>query len=310
MQTFVKKREEWRSWLDSDPKEPNSIQAQLFELLLSDINYRVMRTARDNDISAAIANPTFWYFFEQGYLARQVLSIRKLLDKGKNVISFPRLLDEMRRYRCVMTRFNYVSYDGTPYEPESWRICDEAEEFKVSYGIFGEDAPALLKYLRAKTRHEKFDRLSGIESASRKQGDLIDNSVFDRLQTWLDDSGASKFIELANKFMAHASDPNSRGNLRLPIVTLDDVERVHHAFIRVQRAVINDVLFFGVWSEVVPYPPLTQFVGLDKEFVSSGIMRQMDSKWYELKDIREAWKTEFLDELTASKMVNDSSASS
>jgi hypothetical protein len=58
-------------------------------MLLMDLAYRRVTEPRRSGFvggKSAAATPSLAYFMDQGYIATQVLAIRKLLDKGKNVI--------------------------------------------------------------------------------------------------------------------------------------------------------------------------------------------------------------------------------
>ena len=61
----------------------------------------------------------------------QVLAIRRLTDTTKNVLSLSKLLQDIRSHRQLLTRENYVAFDGLPYHYEV-----------VEMNISGHAAPA------------------------------------------------------------------------------------------------------------------------------------------------------------------------
>jgi hypothetical protein len=62
----------WMSWYRYNTSEPHSIESQIHQMLFSDLTYRAIVSVRELD---------------RGYLFSQVLSLQKLLDDRKDVIS-------------------------------------------------------------------------------------------------------------------------------------------------------------------------------------------------------------------------------
>src|SRR5580704_4282273 len=155
------KRDEWLRWYEVRKNEPNTIQQQIFSMIFIDLAYRTLtepRRATDPNLKIAARNSMLAHLLDQGYVASQVLAIRRLLDKRRRVISVRRLLDDIDENRHLLTREVYVCYDGLPYDPEAWRALPRTPEMN----IWGIEAPGLGKYLGARFRHEAFDRLSNI----------------------------------------------------------------------------------------------------------------------------------------------------
>lgn len=213
------KRDEWLRSYELRKDEPNSIQQQIFSMIFLDMTYRIVAEPRRNanqSAKMAAKSGLLAHLLDQGYVANQVLAIRRLLDKRKDVISVRHLLDDISQHKHLVTREIYVCYDGLPYDPDSWRGLPESIETK----IFGIEAPGFSRYIGARARHEEFDRLSGILPSERKRGDLIRESVFSTVAQWLESSPAEKVILLSHKFFAHAADMNSRGSLSTPVSCL------------------------------------------------------------------------------------------
>ena len=107
------------SWYEHSDLEPNSIESQIHTMLFNDLTYRAcvsVRNLQGSDLEISAHSPTLAYLLDQGYVLSQVLSIQKLLDDGRGVISVKRLLKDVRKHRKLITREAYVAGDGTPYD--------------------------------------------------------------------------------------------------------------------------------------------------------------------------------------------------
>ncbi len=281
------KRDEWLTWYELDKDEPNSIQQQLFSMHFLDITYRIISEARQIKDGS---NPTpqsalLSHLLDQGYVATQVLAIRRLLDKGSDVISVRRLLNDISKHKHLITREIYVCHNGLPYDPESWKSLPQTIDIK----IWEIDAPGLSNYLGSHERHKTFDRLSGVSPAARQRNDHIQTSIFDKLEQWLDSVEAKKLIKLSHKFFAHAADMDSRGSLAYSGIVLADVSAIQQAIVRVERAITDELLFVAVARDVVPMPPLGLFKGLDNPVVQQDAIDNMYERWKQISDERNKW---------------------
>jgi hypothetical protein len=292
------KREEWLGWYKFREDEPHGIERQIFSMIFIDLGYRTLAEPRhkaDKSQKIAARSNLLAHLLDQGYVASQVLAIRRLLDKGNDVISVRRLLDDIFKNRHLLTRENYVCYDGLPYDPDAWQELPPSFETRM----WGIQAPGLSKYAGARARHEAFDRLSGVLASERKRDDLIRESVFQRLKQWLEVSPAKKIITLSHKFLAHAADMSSRGSLEYSGVKLTDIAAVHRAIIRVERAIANELLFIAEARDVVPMPPLGLFQDLDTPYALPDSMASMQKLWDQLTDERNKWAEGVADELVS-----------
>jgi hypothetical protein len=289
------KREEWLGWYESQNDEPNSIQQQIFSMIFLDLAYRMLEEPRRDTQNANVSAKSglLAHLLDQGYVATQVLAIRRLLDKRKDVVSLRRLFDDIFNHKHLFTRELYVCYDGLPYDPEAWQALPQTPEIH----IWGIEAPGLSNFLMARHRQEKFDRLSGISTSNRQRCDLIRDSVFDKVEQWLETSAAEKLITLSHKFLAHAANMNSLGSLRYAGIQLADVKEVHRAIIRVERAITDELLFIEVIRDVVPMTPLGFLKGLDNPYVATSSIADMEKHWEQLADERDKWPAGIIDEL-------------
>lgn len=288
LEQYRKKRYEWLSWYELRNGEPNTIQQQIFSMMFLDMAYRTLVSARQRteaNVSFSAHSGLLAHFLDQGYVATQVLAIRKLLDKSNDVFSLRRLLDDITDCRHVITRENYVCYDGLPFDPELWKAQPQGIETK----IWGDEAPGLERFLGSRVRHEMFDRLSGVLPTARQRGDLIKEEVFEKLKNLLVNSTAQKIVLLSNKFLAHAATEDSRGTLEFSGIKLSDVDEVQRAFVRVERAITDLLLFIAIGRQVVPMRPLGMFKGLEHPYASIESLDNMDKIWDQLEDERNRW---------------------
>jgi hypothetical protein len=263
-----------------------------------DLSYRVLARARgDMALGPNIAarSGILAHMLDQGYIANQILAIRRLLDKGKDVFSVRRLLDDIEASRDVITRENYVAYDGKPYDPEGWRSLPPSPLGQ----IWGIEAPEFFEFFRSSIRHEMFDKLSGVKPSERHREDRIREQVFAKLRSWLTAAKPGKLMTLSNKFFAHAASMASRQSLTYSGVLLKDIESAHRAIISVERAITDDILFIGVARDVVAMTPLGFFKGLDAVYAPSEAVEEMQSQWDELERERNKWKDAYETELYA-----------
>lgn len=281
------KRDEWLRWYELNEGEPNSIQQQLFAMFFIDMTYRILSEAHQDQGSSNVPPkaPLLAHLLDQGYVATQVLSIRRLLDKRKDVVSVRRLLDDIADHRDLFTREIYVCYNGLPYDAESWQKLPQTPLIKM----WKIDAPGLGNYLGSRERHKTFDSLSGIAPTNRTRGDLIQASIFDKLTQWLDSVPAANLITLSHKFFAHAASLASLGSLQYSGIMLKDIADIQQAITRVERALTDEILFVAIAREVVPMPPLGLFKGLDNPYATAQAIETMYQRWKEFTAERNKW---------------------
>jgi hypothetical protein len=294
LELYREKRYEWLSWYELRDGERNTIQHQIFEMMFYDLAYRTLVVPRQKtDSMVSAQSGLLTRVLDEGYVAMQILFIRRMLDADKNVFSIRRLLDDITEHRLLITREIYVCHDGLPYNPNSWQGLPQEPMMKC----LGIEAPGLGNYLSSKYRHEKFDSLSGISQDQRKRSDRIRTGVFQELKKWLTSSSADKLIRLGNKFFAHAATPDSRGSLQYSGISFVDVDNVQRALVRVERAITDFLLFVGIARDVVPMPPLGLLKGLDAPYTTGDMIQKMEDRWDELVTERNQWSNGIAEDL-------------
>lgn len=288
----------WISWYRHDPAEPHSIEAQIHTMLFNDITYRATISVREpvTDVAISARSSTLAYLLDQGYFVSQVLAIEKLLDNGGGVISLKRLLKDVGKHRKIITREIYVAGDGLPYDYDSWGEAIDTTNPMVQ--MCGIRAPGLVDFAVSKELHETFDLLSGKREHERTRDDVIRESVFKTLNSWVDSSSAREISTIRNRFIAHAGDAFRRGSYKLSGLKFSQIDEVQRAIVRVERALTDYVLSIRIAREVVPLRPLGIFSGLDLPYCSSVAQDSMHRRWDELSEQRNEWKHDVLREAT------------
>ncbi len=286
-------------WYELRPEEPHSIENQIHQMFFADLTYRSVVATRSSDArceTSSGCHPTLTFLLDTGYVVSQVLAILRLLDNRPDVISVARLLADVKSQRKLFTRENYVAGDGKPYDYDACVRSALGTSREVE--IFGIQAPGLSHALIAKQRHETFDLLCG-RTVKRSRGDLIGCSIFDRMAGWLQGVSARNLRQVRNKFLAHAADERSRQSLRYEGVQLAEIDEAQKAIVRVERAIVDVILAYEVYRDVIPLPPLGMFNGLEKSYTSPGGPQVMYTRWQELDRERNGWSHGIVRSLTA-----------
>jgi len=217
---FRLKRSEWKQCLIEDTF---SISKQISNMLWNDTVFRTINearklTSRTNTESTGFNGPLL-ELFDQGYTTTQVMAVRRLTDPtfhdpSRAVISLPRLIDDMKQNCHVITRENYICYEGISFEG----VCQEKDP---------------INWMHWKRMHNNFDRLSNVSVDQRKRTDKIGDNVFKALAKELKVCEGLRVH--ANKFIAHASDARNRISLtdRERKVTLQKLDDSYRTIIRI-----------------------------------------------------------------------------
>lgn len=303
LEAFREKLQQWSELFERDPDA--SLAGQFADMMWFDIAWRTANEARqfaDDDGTRGSTAPLIAMMLDRGYLAGQVIAITRLLEKApanqpkKAVISLPRIVDEMRAARELITRENFVCRDALPYEYESLQAAELdrlAAEMaanpnkvrRVSLSLSGPEG-----FDQARMEHELFDQLSGIAPENRTRGDLISETFFDRLDELLASPPLPEIKALRNKSIAHAADAFSRAQaaeLRSGL-TIYDLDRAHYLLFAVFQTL--SVVLFGLWrASPVPVPQHNMFEHLTEPYLAEKRLEAMRGFWDKHLGEREDW---------------------
>jgi hypothetical protein len=285
---YLEQRAKWLSWYETGAGESNSLQDQWFSMLLSEMSYRVVRDEVANNTQSMLNIPLVAHLLNSGYFSSQVLATRRLLDGRTDVISLRRLIDDIHKNVSLITREVYVSFDGTAYEPV-------LPELGIP-GLQPADSP-FSEWNRSRVRHERFDKLSKVDSGNRARADKIHESVFSKIDGWIDASGASKLITFSHKYLAHAAQQSSIPPALPTGLSFAEVEGIQKAVVQSMRVIYDIILSSGVYSEVVPMVPLGFFgkVWNGESLIES--TTRMNKQWDEMAEERNRWVIDLDSEL-------------
>jgi hypothetical protein len=246
----------WQQWLRTDEHHP--IWPQIYTMVVNDITFRTIAYAADHDKESALHNSLVRQAFTQGYLATQGLTIRRLADKRRDVISLPRLLRDVKDKLRLITREVYVSGTGVPYE----------SDFRP---------------------HVRFDQLAGTRSDRRQRQDRIPRRVIDIIESWLDIDEIDEVVDWSHKFLAHAADVQ-RNPVDLTAIspTMDKIAAAQKAIVRAAEAVSAYILHLPSHMAVVPVYQFSKFWRFE-QFVSSETVAEAAKFWNSLEDDRNNW---------------------
>lgn len=318
---YRQKRDEWLHLLNKD--EHHAIWKQITAMIWDDATFRVLNEARKPTLDASgrsARNALLAGFIDRGYVLGQVIALRKLSepnwkDPKKGVVTLRRLLDDLRAHRHLFTREIYVAHDGLPYDYEAVQRQWLEQQFVsatggVSVSWLPTSGPGAFDISRMS--HERFDKLSGVDPKDRSRTDCISESVFDTLDRWIEESGASDIIIMGNKFLAHAADSVSRASASLDRfgLTMDQIAAAHRAFVRAAQAISVSILEDSCHVGIVAVPQFNQFEDLDRPYVDPSAITVLRQHWDAYTAERDGWLDGVVDELVAGAISPPSTSAS
>lgn len=306
LRAYRSKRSHWLFMLNGDSK--HAIWTQIISMLWSDAVFRTANEARlfanSKNRPSSCLNDMLARFIDQGYVATQVLSIRKLTESqwnnpNKKIISLRHLIDDIKSHKSLITREIYISHDGLPYNPEAARQCHYDHVLANAEGgvwcgglpTSGPDA-----FDTTEMMHGAFDKLSGKSASGRHRDDVITPDVFERLDGALQESGWKDIVEFGNKFVAHAADEYSRSLLHngQQGITLNKLSQCHSMICRVTSAIYEKILWQGGHG-LFPTPQFNQFEQLDAPYIDTEELEKLREFWDNHVAKVESWNsTNFL----------------
>ncbi|MDB5731101.1 MAG: hypothetical protein JWQ03_996 [Variovorax sp.] len=286
------KRHEWLEWLEGDPR--NSINRQIRGMMWDDAAFRALNEARrfsSPEYPTGATAPLLAGLIDQGFVATQILSITRLVDRRQDVISLRRLLDDIEAHAHLITREIFVCHDGLPFDPvEAERAYWEREGPPISGGVIGLPTEGPDAFDISRMAHEAFDKVSATGSGPRSRTDCIESGVFSSLRAALATPDIVAILQLRHKFVAHAADAASRGRAGIERfgVTLNQLEAGQRALVQTAQRIELDLLW-GTTRGVVPVPQYDHFIHLDIPVVATDRMGELGEWWRAHCDTREAW---------------------
>lgn len=287
LQEFREKRSQWIQWLTGH--DVHSIWRQLnYNLFWNHaffctVNTLSKRTARDHPDE--LVNGYLLSLFDTGFVVSQATTIRRLVDKPgsgdkKSVNSLRRLIQDIKDHRHLVTRENYVSFDGLPYEPEpaNQRHIEEmlSKPPEERSGFLPTTGPEA--FMSSETKHECFDRISEGAKDGPTRTELISSRWFSLLLQHL--TPCDDVNTFVHKFIAHAADPENRKELqgRQASITIKSLEACYKALYVVTSFIYGYLLHEGTYL-ALPVPQLDHLKNIDKPLVAPERIRDAHIAW-------------------------------
>jgi hypothetical protein len=278
LESYRAKRRLWLSWIEKD--EHHAIWSVLSSMVWTDASFRVLAHF-GGDENSALNNALLGEALLHGHVATQVLSIRRLMDGRSDVISLRRLVRDLRSNFALLTRENFVCFDGLPYDYEAVQHKEMVEN--IGKGFFWGETSGPRAHGTSCLAHEQFDRLAGIDPAKRGREDRLPVSLIDTVERWLDESGADEVAKWSHVYLAHAGGPEARNRIADLSVTMNKINDAMRMLARATEAISAWLLFAGGRSNsLMPVAQFNPFEKLDRPIMRPGCEAEADHLWQTL----------------------------
>lgn len=287
---FRQKRLQWMEWLKGE--DPHSISRQIHSMLWDDALFctvnelrKIAATEPENGVGF---NGPVIRLFDAGFATTQATTIRRLIEKPKNspkwaVISLRRVLKDIEESLDLITRENYVCYDGLPYDYDSvhkkWLSLLPVTESGVHVGFRPTQGPDA--WPMAERVHQNFDILAQVNPKNRKREDRIKFKVLEHLEIQI--KKCENIKKYVDKFIAHAAAPETRAGLsnKEKGITLERLETCHKIIYQVASFVLGSLLWEPNLGGL-PVPQYDHLKNLDKFWISPENLEKARKKWDEI----------------------------
>ena len=207
-----------------------------------------------------------------------VTILRKLYEGEKTgahaVYSIGTITKKILKNNHLMTRQNYLTHDGTPYDNHQdldWRTS-----------------------LLVMDRHNRFDKLCRLKTGtSRKSGDKIDPSVTSNLHKYA--VLRPEIEQFANKFLIHASAKANRPdeNSTFQNLTLKRIRAQCRNVIWAVQQIAN-IIDEPVLTEV-PVPQFDVLANWERWFFDDKMKSKLNAYWRKRMDWWRQWTNHYMD---------------
>lgn len=288
LQSYRDKRRLWLSWISTD--EHHAIWTTLNIMVWTDVAFKTLTNFAVGDDENPLNNRLMFEALLNGHVATQVLAIRRLMDRRTSgIISLRRLVKDLKGHFALLTRENYVCYDGLPYD----YLAARQSRFEKNAGQWGRRRGIWVPTEgpegdgTSEMAHRQFDKLAGIEPAKRNRDDRLPVSLIKAIETWLDDSGADDLANWSHAYLAHAGDPQSREKIAALGITAGKITDAIKVLARATEAISAWLLCAGGRSNaLMPVAQFNPFEKLDRPIMQSIGEAAAYRLWHQLSDER------------------------
>jgi len=297
VEEFRKKRLQWLECLHGE--DPHSISRQISSMLW---DHALFLTVNELRRIAAIEpengvgfNGPVIRLFDAGFATTQATTIRRLIEKPKRdpkwaVISLRRVLKDIEDNLDLITRENYVCYDGLPYDcdlgHQKWLSSLPVTKSGVHVGSLPTQGPDA--WPMSERVHKNFDILSQVPPEDRSREDRIRIEVLEHLESEI--KKCDNIKKYVDKFIAHAAAPETRTGLsdEQEGLTLERLETCHKTIYKVASFISGSLIWESNLGGL-PVPQYDHLKNLDKRWVSQKNMEEARKKWDEFEKEVSKW---------------------
>ena len=301
LESFRCKRQTWVDWSEDDIV--HGLWRQLTSMVWAEVSFKALVKAAIDNRASPVNNTLLAEALIDGYVARQVLSIRRLVDPTKGNISIRRILQQLRSYHSFFTRENYVCFDGLPYDYNQIH-SRQLEALAVSESIWREtEGPEA--WTSSERAHEQFDRLSNSDGKNRNRDDHLPITLIDTLDSWLKNSGALEIASWSHVYLAHAGNRDARTKIADFELHGDSISLTIKSLARILEAISAYLLYSGGRSgSLMPQAQFDVFEHLEKPILGRDEIKLAQIYWQNLADERDGYLREVIDQLTNPKTTD------
>jgi hypothetical protein len=259
------KRAEWVNWLDDD--KHHAIWQVLTQMAWNEVGFKTLARIADADQESALNNPLITEAIAQGHVAMQVLAIRRLTDTSRNVLSLSKLVQHIRSNLKLLTRENYVAFDGLPYD---YAVVEEEHFRTCGSGVRWLDTTGPKAFSSSRIAHEAFDRLSGVGPEQRSRNDRLPAELIDTIERWIAECGAKDIANWSHNYLAHAGSLASRHAIASYGISGAKISAAIKGLARAAEAVSAYILYSsGRMNALMATPQFDQFERLENAVLSN-----------------------------------------
>ena len=288
---------EYNKWLRLfDSEDKNSIVTQVINMLFETLIYKVILKARSiapKDSKGRIKlNGAVHYLIDKCFFNNQLLTIRRLTDKGQDAISLRKLLNQMKGNCKYLTRENYFQvFEKRGYKYDYSETRKKRDEYIAKNSRMGEVIviPEELDCVKSEKLHSDFDKLSKSDPDNRKPDDIIDNSIFDRLLEELEPCEIPR--EHIDHFIAHSLKPGKIEKLEDDAlrVTFEQLWKAQQVICKVTKF-IDLYLLCRVDHGLLPIPHGSFLKYIEEPLISEERKKELRVEEEIFRDEIRSWK--------------------
>ncbi len=293
---------EYNKWLRLfDSENKNSILMQVQNMLFETLIYKAILKARSiapkNSKGRIKLNGAVHYLIDKCFFNNQLMTIRRLTDKGQDAISLRKLLNQMKGNCKHLTRENYFkTFQKRGYKYNYSEIKKKQDEYVAKNLRMGEviEIPEELNWEKSEELHSDFDKLSKSNTDNRKPGDIIDKSIFDKLVDEL--KPCEKLREHVDHFIAHSLKPGKIEKLddEALRVTFEHLWKAQQVICKVTKFI--DLYLLGRVSHgLLPFHHGSFLQYIEEPLISEERKKELHIEEEIFRDEIRSWKIEITD---------------